>query len=83
MLPEEQGLIDTALVWEPYGGPPSEELLVRFGISTAVFRDRVRRILTSRGTRRDEPLRQHARATLRSYLADDQPPTEPRHCRSS
>lgn len=71
MLPEEQGLIDVAMVWEPFGGPPSEELLVKFGISPRVFHDRVRQILKARGTRNDEPSRQHARHVLRRYLDDD------------
>ncbi|MFI5500719.1 hypothetical protein ACIA5E_16800 [Nocardia asteroides] len=73
MLAEEQGMIDLALVWEPFGGPPSEELLVRFGISPAEFRIRVCRILNSRGSQVDAPLRQHARWALRSYHLAPQP----------
>ncbi|WP_433723175.1 hypothetical protein ACQP0C_23645 [Nocardia sp. CA-129566] len=64
---DEQALIDFALLWQPFGGPPSEDILTAFGITESQFRARVRHILITRGTRTDEPFRQHARAVLRTY----------------
>ncbi|MBB5915176.1 hypothetical protein BJY24_004043 [Nocardia transvalensis] len=65
---EDLLIIDFALLWQPFGGPPAEEILVTFGMSELRFRNRVVEILSDRGTGTDRPLRQHARATLRSYL---------------
>ena len=65
---EDLAIIDLALLWHPYGGPPDEEILVNFGMSELRFRSRVVEILADRGTVVDRPLRQHARTTLRSYL---------------
>lgn len=70
MSPDEQALIDLALVWQPFGGPPAGEILTTLGLSAPEFRARVRRILATRGTRVEEPMRRHARAVLRSYLHD-------------
>ncbi|MFI7524059.1 hypothetical protein [Nocardia salmonicida] len=68
MKRDELDLIDFALIWHPYGGPTSEDLLVVFGLTPHQFRVRVKAILEARGTSTDRPLRQHARANLRSYL---------------
>ncbi len=65
---EDLEIIDFALLWQPFGGPPAEEILVNFGMSELRFRSRVVDILAARGTGADRPLRQHARAALRSYL---------------
>ncbi|MFE2997212.1 hypothetical protein ACFXG4_19630 [Nocardia sp. NPDC059246] len=64
----EQQLIDFALTWQPFGGPPSEEVLTIFGISVPMFRHRVRRILITQGPVGTEPFRRHARSALASYL---------------
>ncbi|MEU6585302.1 hypothetical protein [Nocardia sp. NPDC046763] len=68
MTTDEQALIDFALVWQPFHGPPAEDILTSFGLTPPQFRARIRGILTAPGTRLDAPLRQHARAVLRSYL---------------
>ncbi|MFE5703837.1 hypothetical protein [Rhodococcus koreensis] len=34
-----------AAVWGPYGGPPREEVFVRFGLSLSQFFDRLRDVL--------------------------------------
>ncbi|MET9214652.1 MULTISPECIES: hypothetical protein [Mycobacteriales] len=73
MNSDEQQLIDFALVWQPFGGPPSDEILATFGITEPTFRHRVHRILATRGTSVDEPLRRSVRAILRSYLIADRP----------
>ncbi|WP_280335013.1 hypothetical protein [Nocardia wallacei] len=65
---EDLTIIEFALLWQPYGGPPAEEILVNFGMTELRFRSRVVDILAARGTPTDRPLRRHARATLRSYL---------------
>lgn len=65
----EQALIDFALTWQPFGGPPAEEIFTTFGISKPEFCYRVHRILVARGTTGDEPFRRHARAVLRAYMA--------------
>lgn len=65
---QEQAIIDFALTWQPFGGPGSEELMVTFGLTSSQFRARVCAILSARGTRSDQPIRQHARHVLRSYL---------------
>ncbi|MFE3254144.1 hypothetical protein ACFXPS_30370 [Nocardia sp. NPDC059091] len=65
---DEQQLIEFALTWQPFGGPPSEEVLTTFGISVPMFRHRVRRILITQGSVGSEPFRRYARSALSSYL---------------
>lgn len=43
---EECTLVQTALAWEPYGGPTEEDLFVNFGLSTEKFYERIRVILS-------------------------------------
>ncbi|MDV7354638.1 hypothetical protein R4282_16695 [Rhodococcus oxybenzonivorans] len=38
-------IIRFAEVWAPYGGPPGDEVFVRFGITTAEFRVRLHDVL--------------------------------------
>ncbi|MGW4244365.1 hypothetical protein [Nocardia sp. NPDC004722] len=71
MTDDELAIVDLALLWEPFGGPNGDELLITLGMTEPGFRARVRDILSTRGTRIDEPLRRHARAVLRSYLHDN------------
>ncbi|MFI5502623.1 hypothetical protein ACIA5E_26495 [Nocardia asteroides] len=66
---DDQRVIDFALSWQPFGGPPGEETLTRFGLPAERFRTRVHRILATRGTVVDEPYRRRARLVLRPYLA--------------
>jgi hypothetical protein len=44
-------MVDLALRWLPYGGPPSEKIFVEFGVTPTVFAQRVRRVLRSRAAR--------------------------------
>jgi len=37
-------IIDFVLTWAPYGGPPADEVLPRFGIPSAQLPERVREI---------------------------------------
>ncbi|MBF6210058.1 hypothetical protein IU433_03110 [Nocardia puris] len=68
MEPDDLAVLDFALIWEPFGGPGTEDIFVTFGMTDQQFRVHVRGILTAPGTRADRPLRTHARAALRSYL---------------
>lgn len=68
MTDEEQAIIDFAMLWLPYGGPPDEEILVRFGMSEQRFRARLAAIVSDRGTSVDRAWRQHAAVVLRPYL---------------
>ncbi|MBF6225085.1 hypothetical protein [Nocardia abscessus] len=68
---EQQRLLDLALTWQPFGGPPEDEILIAFGISAPVFRYRVRRILAApkaTGPGAADPILRCARTVLRSYL---------------
>ncbi|QYB04238.1 hypothetical protein I1A62_45430 [Rhodococcus sp. USK10] len=50
---EQEELIRFARIWAPYGGPPPEEVFVRFGITSTAFAERIRQMLaTSRYDRR-------------------------------
>ena len=40
----DQALIDFVLSWAPYGGPPVDEILPRFGILSYELADRVQEI---------------------------------------
>ena len=42
---EAAEIIRFAEVWAPYGGPPGDEVFVRFGITTAQFRARLRDVI--------------------------------------
>ncbi|MFE6925398.1 hypothetical protein ACFVAV_30595 [Nocardia sp. NPDC057663] len=66
---EQLKLLDLALVWQPYGGPPDEEILLAFGISAPRFRHRIRRILAASSA---DPILRCAATMLRSYL-DERP----------
>ncbi|PSR69563.1 hypothetical protein C8258_00155 [Nocardia sp. MDA0666] len=68
MTDEEQAIIDFAVLWLPYGGPPDEEILVRFGMSEQRFRARLADIVADRGTSVDRAWRQRAAVLLQSYL---------------
>ena len=48
MKQEDAYLVQFALLWEPYGGPQEEQVLVEFGMSIARFRKRVNEILRPR-----------------------------------
>lgn len=74
MNSDEQAVVDFALMWEPYDGPPAGEVLVAFGLTLPAFRARVRSILMAPGTLVDRPLRQHARTVLQSYLDEGSGP---------
>lgn len=82
MTDEEQAIIDVALLWLPYGGPPEEEILVRFGMSEQRFRARLGEIVADRGTSVDRPWRQRAAVLLQTYLGGEPqlglPRTRPR-----
>ncbi len=78
MNTDEQALIDFALIWEPFGGPRSEDLMTTFGLTHTQFRARVGAILANRGARSDRPLRQHARYVLRAYLSTTRHPSSHR-----
>ncbi|RZL77029.1 MAG: hypothetical protein EOP32_26555 [Rhodococcus sp. (in: high G+C Gram-positive bacteria)] len=46
-LPRESDeLIRFALSWIPYGGPPSDEVIVRFGMTTARFSEALRQAIS-------------------------------------
>ncbi|MGW4336801.1 hypothetical protein ACWEK5_28935 [Rhodococcus koreensis] len=54
---EQEELIRFARIWAPYGGPPPEEVFVRFGITSSTFAERIRHMLaTSRNDRRTTEL---------------------------
>lgn len=44
LSPDAEALIAFARIWAPYGGPPDDELFVRFGIGRSCFDERLRRI---------------------------------------
>lgn len=46
MTREEIHLIEFALLWQPYGGPSAEDVLVQFGLSMPRYYARIRQILT-------------------------------------
>lgn len=71
MTDEEQEIIDFAMLWLPYGGPPDEEILVRFGMSEPRFRTRLAAIVSDRGTSVDRAWRQRAAVLLRPYLGSE------------
>ncbi|MEU1999872.1 hypothetical protein ACH47B_01535 [Rhodococcus sp. NPDC019627] len=48
---EGWAMADLALRWLPYGGPPSDDTLVEFGVTPTVFAQRGRRVLHSRAAR--------------------------------
>lgn len=48
MKREDIHMVQFALLWEPYGGPQAEQVLVEFGMSLARFRNRVNEILRPR-----------------------------------
>ncbi|RYE43130.1 MAG: hypothetical protein EOP24_29640 [Hyphomicrobiales bacterium] len=44
---EQEELIRFARIWAPYGGPPPEEVFVRFGITAKSFAERIRHMLVA------------------------------------
>ncbi|MDF3312691.1 hypothetical protein P3H15_47995 [Rhodococcus sp. T2V] len=42
---EEENIIDFVKRWQPYGGPPPDEIFVSFGMTPARFIDKLRKIL--------------------------------------
>ncbi|WP_109526444.1 hypothetical protein [Nocardia aurea] len=47
MFADTRELLQLAKIWLPYGGPPSEEIVVRFGLSRTAFNRRVLEVLRS------------------------------------
>lgn len=45
MITNQSALKETAQQWLPFGGPPAEEILVRFGITLDVFYRRLAHII--------------------------------------
>ncbi|MET8426375.1 hypothetical protein [Nocardia sp. NPDC004860] len=68
MRSHEWAIVEFALIWQPYGGPTPEDILVEFGMTEPVFRARIRAVLSARGTTAEEPFLRHARSALWPYL---------------
>ena len=43
---EDERVLDLAVNWLPFGGPPPEEIWVQFGVDPSRFWQRVQRVLT-------------------------------------
>nr|WP_139193023.1 hypothetical protein [Rhodococcus pyridinivorans] len=52
--PEAEFLIEFAHRWAPYGGPAQEEILVRFGMTTGRFLERLWQALSESNCVEDE-----------------------------
>lgn len=44
---ESSAIVDFAVRWLPFGGPPADDILVEFGISMLTFAQRIEKILVS------------------------------------
>lgn len=44
---ESLAIVDFAVRWLPFGGPPADDILVEFGISMLTFAQRIEKILVS------------------------------------
>ena len=51
---EHEDILNFARMWAPFGGPPREELYVRFGVHPARFVERLSQILDELGSSRTE-----------------------------
>ncbi|EKT79082.1 hypothetical protein WSS_A29379 [Rhodococcus opacus M213] len=51
---EQEDFLNFARMWAPFGGPPREELFVRFGMPPSRFVERLRQILDELGSFRTE-----------------------------
>jgi hypothetical protein len=47
MDPFDRQIVQYVRLWAPYGGPPQEEILPRFGLSVPQFKKRFRDIVTA------------------------------------
>jgi hypothetical protein len=45
LSPEAADIVQCARIWVPFGGPPADEIFVRFGMSQARFTERLWQIL--------------------------------------
>lgn len=45
---DDQEMVELARIWYRYGGPPADEILVRFGIGRVTFHRRVLGLISTR-----------------------------------
>lgn len=76
----DQALIDFVLSWVPYGGPPVDEILPRFGILSYELADRVREI-ASVALRRNLSAENRIRVAQALAAVRSAPNRSPRHHR--
>lgn len=60
--------MQAAIRWDPYGGPPAEEIFVWFGLSEAQFFAHIERLLVRDQPRLPERLAANLRATVRRRI---------------
>lgn len=73
---DEHLLLDFCRRWLPFGGPRNEDIFVEFGLSSAAFAERVRRLL---GSERLQDLPVGEVAALRAMVETNERCS--RHCR--
>lgn len=49
MTPDEQGMIDFALLWRQWGGGPAEEIFLKFGVVSSEYFRRLESLLPRSG----------------------------------
>jgi hypothetical protein len=50
LSPDAADIVRCARIWAPFGGPPADEIFVRFGMSQARFAERLWQILGDIGS---------------------------------